>query len=407
MSARVRRTAGSREQARWQLLDAARGYDGCNLLWCTDADELVAPRRPAASSTARANELTPGTVGRVPLLPSLARTGQVSQRPSRRTAATGNSSALVDDRQDGLRPVAPCCRCTSRASRSTARAGRSGREDVRGAAPAVAARRAQPDAAGVVPLPRMAGSAAKRRRRSTTFYSVTLARPSRADRGGAGGVGRGRHLPGPGRRSRTVVARARHPRLVRASTAEFFEPLEIWHIPVLRAAFERRAGRRPRPDRSYRPSWPVRARRFGRRVAAAARRRIALTCDMARPFLTVLTAPISGDTAPPVPGAQTPACARSSSPASRCRRSSPYPGHYALVRSVVEGLRAIDADFNFNPRRLGDLARVVYAPANDALRQAAGLKRRREHRLSRRRPGERAVRRRERRHSAACRRSIA
>jgi glycosyltransferase involved in cell wall biosynthesis len=57
-------------------------------------------------------------------------------------------------------------------------------------------------------------------------------------------------------------------------------------------------------------------------------------------------------------------------------RSSRYPGHYALVRSVVEGLRTIDADFNFNPRRFGELARVVYAPANEALRQAIGLKRR-------------------------------
>jgi hypothetical protein len=57
-------------------------------------------------------------------------------------------------------------------------------------------------------------------------------------------------------------------------------------------------------------------------------------------------------------------------------RVSPFPGHYAVVRSVVEGLRAIDADFNFNPRRLADLARVVYAPENAALRQAAELKRR-------------------------------
>ena len=53
-----------------------------------------------------------------------------------------------------------------------------------------------------------------------------------------------------------------------------------------------------------------------------------------------------------------------------------YPGHYALVRSVVEGLRAIGADFNFNPRGFADLARVVYAPANEALRQAIALKRR-------------------------------
>jgi hypothetical protein len=55
---------------------------------------------------------------------------------------------------------------------------------------------------------------------------------------------------------------------------------------------------------------------------------------------------------------------------------SRYPGHYALVRSVVEGLRSIGADFTFNPRTFGDLARVVYAPANEALRQAIELKRR-------------------------------
>src|SRR5476649_2097011 len=32
-----------REQ-RWQLLDAARSYDGHNLLWSNDADELLSPR---------------------------------------------------------------------------------------------------------------------------------------------------------------------------------------------------------------------------------------------------------------------------------------------------------------------------------------------------------------------------
>jgi hypothetical protein len=91
---------------------------------------------------------------------------------------------------------------------------------------------------------------------------------------------------------------------------------------------------------------------------------------MPRPFLTVLTAPIHS--APrrlyqslrsairPLvkPGVPLPAV-------------SPYPGHRALVRSVVEGLRAIDADFNYNPRSFRELARVVYAPANEALRQAA------------------------------------
>jgi len=55
---------------------------------------------------------------------------------------------------------------------------------------------------------------------------------------------------------------------------------------------------------------------------------------------------------------------------------SAYPGHYALVRSVVEGLRAIDADFNFNPVSFSQLARIVYAPANEALLQTAALKQR-------------------------------
>ena len=96
---------------------------------------------------------------------------------------------------------------------------------------------------------------------------------------------------------------------------------------------------------------------------------------MAPPFLTVLTTPVPGERErltrevrrrirPLVkPGAPLP-------------RSSPYPGHFALVRSVVEGLRAIGADFNFNPGRLRELARVVYAPANEALRQAVELKQR-------------------------------
>ena len=55
---------------------------------------------------------------------------------------------------------------------------------------------------------------------------------------------------------------------------------------------------------------------------------------------------------------------------------SPYPGHASLVRSVVTGLKAIGADFNFNPESFRSLARVVYAPANEALSQAAELKQR-------------------------------
>ena len=54
----------------------------------------------------------------------------------------------------------------------------------------------------------------------------------------------------------------------------------------------------------------------------------------------------------------------------------PYPGHAALVRSVVQGLRTIEVPFNFNPDRADEIGRVVYAPANEALLQAVELKKR-------------------------------
>ena len=96
---------------------------------------------------------------------------------------------------------------------------------------------------------------------------------------------------------------------------------------------------------------------------------------MARPFLTVLTAPVPTTARRLYRGARRRA-RRLITPGAPSPSVSAYPGHYALVRSVVEGLRAIGADFNFNPDRLSEVARVVYAPANEALLQAAALKRR-------------------------------
>jgi hypothetical protein len=96
---------------------------------------------------------------------------------------------------------------------------------------------------------------------------------------------------------------------------------------------------------------------------------------MARPFLTVLTAPV-----PPTARRWYQEVRRRIRPMVKpgvpLPYMSPYPGHYALVRSVVEGLHAIGADFNFNPRRAGAVGRAVYAPENAALRQAAEMKRR-------------------------------
>ena len=45
-------------RARWRLLDAARGYDGNNLLWCTDADELISPPAVQAFLAREGDRLT-------------------------------------------------------------------------------------------------------------------------------------------------------------------------------------------------------------------------------------------------------------------------------------------------------------------------------------------------------------
>lgn len=95
---------------------------------------------------------------------------------------------------------------------------------------------------------------------------------------------------------------------------------------------------------------------------------------MSRPYLTVLTTPIHSAPVRLYRGARR-LVRRVVNPGVPLPRTSPYPGHFALVRSVVEGLRAVQADFSFNPVSFADLARVVYAPANEALLQAASLKR--------------------------------
>lgn len=54
---------------------------------------------------------------------------------------------------------------------------------------------------------------------------------------------------------------------------------------------------------------------------------------------------------------------------------SPYRGHFAVTRSLVEGLRKCGCSFNYNPRSLDDVADVVIVLSGaSALRQAIGLK---------------------------------
>lgn len=56
---------------------------------------------------------------------------------------------------------------------------------------------------------------------------------------------------------------------------------------------------------------------------------------------------------------------------------SHYRGHFAVTRSLVEGLRKIGYSFNYNPKRLREIADVVIVLSGvSALRQAIALKRR-------------------------------
>ena len=96
---------------------------------------------------------------------------------------------------------------------------------------------------------------------------------------------------------------------------------------------------------------------------------------MSRPELTVLTTPIRS--APRRAYVKLRGIGRRIlKPGTPGLSGSRFPGHYGVTRSVVEGLRAIGADFNFNPTSFSQLGRIVYAPANEALTQMITLKQR-------------------------------
>jgi hypothetical protein len=266
----ARPDARIREQ-RWQLLDAARDYEGCNLLWATDADELVSPQLMTAFLDRRRDQLSPGTAidPRFYTLwngPGTYRADLSYYRPY--WAQLG----FVDDRRaDYDRSLAAPL------------------HEPRVPAPADAPRIEAADLPvlhlqWMIPNRNQLKQAWYRCREwldggktaaaINDFYAITM--PAR----------RVRTAPVPPEWVRDVTfpdqsgdgVPSWHERELRAwfdgYGIEHFEPLEIWHLPVLRDEFRRRVGRTPRPDRSYLPPWPVRARRFGGRVVHAARRRL-------------------------------------------------------------------------------------------------------------------------------------
>ncbi len=181
---------------------------------------------------------------------------------------------FVDDR------IVDYPRASGAAAARAADAGRNERsgdqgERPAGPAPAVGDVEAQSDEAGVVSLHRFHGQADDRRRSQRVLQrhaspSCTCTRSTFPQTWLADVT-----LPTRGRRSAARVARSRRScGWFDERGIEFFEPLEIWHLPSLHREFRRRTGRNPRPDRSYRPPRLVRAQRLGRRVFNAVKRRI-------------------------------------------------------------------------------------------------------------------------------------
>ena len=259
------------EQARWTLWDAARDYDGSNLIWCTDADELVSPRLARDFIERDRDQLTPGTVVDCRYYhawnsPAHYRTGGGPYGPHWKPIAVVDDRRMDYNRSRALPlheervPIAP----TSRRLRADA-----------------------------VPVLHLQWLLPRRNQVRQAWYRcrewMQHERIAAAINDTYSGT-----LP-----TRSVATAPIPPAWVEGLTfpdlavdrdaawqeaeilqwfgergAEFFEPLEIWHVDVLRDTFRRRVGRSPKPDRSYLPPWPVRARRFGRRLVSAARRRL-------------------------------------------------------------------------------------------------------------------------------------
>jgi len=260
-----------REQ-RWQLLDAARGYDGHNLLWGSDADEMLSPRLMKGFLERSACDLVPGAIvdcryyhlwNSVGLYrddlsyyrPNWKRIGFVDDRRAdfdRSLAAPLHEPRIpVDDHVSAIRAddlallhlqwVLP-------RRNQMRQAWYRCREYLDGGKTAVAI---------------------------NEYYATTSP------------VARVKTTPVP----HDWVGDLTFPDLAKVDSEpswhqadmmawfdergiEFFESLEIWHNPALAQEFRRRVGRNPRPDRSYLPAWPERARKLSARVVNAVRRRV-------------------------------------------------------------------------------------------------------------------------------------
>jgi len=261
------------EQARWHLWDVARQYDGHNLLWCTDADELVSPPRVRAFLDRRRSELRDGVV--VDALychvwndPAIYRTGLGGYAPYWKAVA------IVDDR---------------RREYDRSRSLPFHEERVPIAADSV---RLRADDAPVFHLQWLLPNRSQMRqawyrcrewlhgergcRAINEQYAGTLPEwhvpTSRIPAEWLDGL----TLPDSAVDKEPPWQYAEIIAWFDTRGIEFFEPLEMWHVPLLRQEFRRRTGRNPRSDRSHHLPLSRRTRSLGLRAWNAMRRRLAL-----------------------------------------------------------------------------------------------------------------------------------
>jgi hypothetical protein len=259
------------QKARWRLLDAARSYDGHNVLWCTDADELTPPATARGFFSREAGRLSPGVAiacRYYHLWESTSRfRDDLSIYGPQFKVVACLDDRRVDFRRSGVPPLDEP-RTPFDTSETVLEA---------------------PD----VPVLHLQWTIRRRNQLKQAWYRcvdlISTGRPAvRINEHYA------RTLPEwyvhtapvpPGWLANVTLPDTSvdnepswHAAEIRQwfdeRGVEFFEGLEIWHLPEMRAEFRRRTGRSPRPDRSYVAPWPVRVRRVGRRVFHAVKRRI-------------------------------------------------------------------------------------------------------------------------------------
>jgi hypothetical protein len=261
------------DQSRWRLLDAARDYAGNNLLWFNDADELVSARWMSEFLGGLPGELEPGTVLECTFynLWGTAKSYRDDFSPYR---PHSKSMAFVDDRTADYdrTPGVPLHvpRVPILSPSRTLRAERIRVFHLQWLIP----KRNQVKQAWYRCREWLGKE--KTSAEINALYSITLDAP------------RARTTPVPLEWLDGVTfpdlsvddESSWHEREIfrwfHQHGVEHFEPLEIWHIDALRDEFRLRTGRRPRPDRSYRPPWTAEVRRFARRATGAVRRRAGL-----------------------------------------------------------------------------------------------------------------------------------